>query len=206
MIEQKKLHKRTSEIIADVIDSAKGDGNISVREIMGLLGEKSFCLVILVLALPNCLPIPNVMAYSALTGIPIIVLAIQMVFGRDTLWLPDKILNYQFPREKFANILAMVLPYIRKIEHIFYPRMFFISLHITERLVGLVFLVLGIILSLPIPFGNMIPGFAISFIAIGLIERDGLMMAAGLIFGMISCLAIFTAVKGIVFAAIGMFI
>lgn len=204
MKEQNKSHKRTSEIIHYVIESSKGDGEVSIHEILGLLGEKSFCLAILVLALPNCLPIPNVMAYSALTGIPIIILAIQMVVGRNALWLPDKIINYRFSRTKFAYFLGKTLPYVQKVEGVFYPRMFFISINITERLVGVVFLVLGIVLSLPIPFGNMIPGFSISFMAIGLIERDGLMMAVGLIFGIVACFAIFTAINGLIASTVGL--
>ncbi len=203
MKKRNKPHKRTSEIIAGVIANAEGDGNISVLEILELLGEKSFCLAILVLALPNCLPIPNVLAYSALTGIPIIILAIQMTIGRNTLWLPNRIINYTFSRRKFTNFLITVLPYIRKIERIFYPRMFLISLHLTERLVGVAFLLLGIVLSLPIPFGNLLPGFAIAFIAIGLMERDGAMMTAGILFGITSCFLIFTAFKALLIAVIG---
>lgn len=203
MKKRNKPHKRTSEIIAGVIANAEGDGNISVLEILELLGEKSFCLAILVLALPNCLPIPNVLAYSALTGIPIIILAIQMTIGRNTLWLPNIIINYKFSRRKFTNFLITVLPYIRKVERIFYPRMFLISLHLTERLVGVAFLLLGIVLSLPIPFGNLLPGFAIAFIAIGLMERDGAMMTAGILFGITSCFVIFTAFKALLIAVIG---
>lgn len=200
MSEKNKLHKRTSEIIAEVIANSKGNGDISVQEVLELLGHKSFCLVILVLALPNCFPIPNLLAYSALTGIPIMLLAIQMIVGRNTLWLPHAITNRKFSRTKFANVLAKLLPYIKKIESVFYPRMFFIRINIAERLFGVVFLLLAIVLSLPIPFGNMIPGFAIAFMAIGLMERDGLMLTAGLIFVVFSSAAIFTAIKTILLA------
>lgn len=200
MLEKNKLHKRTSEIIADVIESSKGDGNVSVKEVLDLLGHKSFCLVILVLALPNCLPIPNILAYSALTGIPIMLLAIQMILGRSALWLPNAITNRTFSRTKFATLLAKLLPYIQKIESVFYPRMFLIRINIAERLVGIAFLLLAIVLSLPIPFGNMIPGFAIAFMAIGLMERDGLMLAFGLVFVVFSSAAIFTAIKTILLA------
>jgi hypothetical protein len=126
-----------------------------------------------------------------------------MILGRNAPWLPHAITNQHFSRTKLAAFLARILPYIQKIERVFYPRMFFISVNIIERLVGIAFLLLGIVLSLPIPFGNLFPGFAIAFIAIGLMERDGVMMAAGLLFSIISCVAIFTAVKAIFFAVIG---
>lgn len=195
-------HKRASDIFADLIKSAKGDGDISVRELLGLLEEQSFCLAILVLALPNCLPLPTLPGFAALTGIPIILLAMQMIIGRDVPWLPDSIGNYSFSRTKFAAFLVKILPYIQKIERVFYPRMFFINIKIAERLAGIAFVLLGIILSLPIPFGNMVPGFAISFIAIGLMERDGVMICAGLILGSVFCVLIFTAIKAIIISII----
>lgn len=76
--------------------------------------------------------------------------------------------------------------------------MFFINIDIAERLVGVVFILLAIVLSLPVPFGNLIPGFAISFIAIGLIVHDGLMLAIGLVCGVISFFAMLSAIKAIV--------
>ena len=49
-----------------------------------------------------------------------------------------------------------------------------------ERLLGLVCLVLSLVLVLPIPFGNMLPAFALCVIALGLLERDGIWVLAGL--------------------------
>jgi len=47
-------------------------------------------------------------------------------------------------------------------------------------LIGLVILVLGLIMILPIPLlGNIPPGIAATVIAIGLTERDGLIVLIG---------------------------
>jgi hypothetical protein len=47
-------------------------------------------------------------------------------------------------------------------------------------LIGIVIFALGFIMILPIPFlGNMPPGFAASVIAIGMTERDGLVVLIG---------------------------
>ena len=42
-----------------------------------------------------------------------------------------------------------------------------------ERVIGAFYLVLAVILTLPIPLGNVLPALAISIIALGMIERDG---------------------------------
>jgi len=46
--------------------------------------------------------------------------------------------------------------------------------------VGLVCLLLAIVLVLPIPLGNIPPALAISMMALGILERDGLWVLAGL--------------------------
>jgi hypothetical protein len=53
--------------------------------------------------------------------------------------------------------------------------------------VGIICLILAIIITLPMPLGHVIPGTAISILALGLIERDGVAIAIG----------IFTAVLGL---------
>jgi hypothetical protein len=48
-------------------------------------------------------------------------------------------------------------------------------------LIGVVILVLGFVMILPIPFvGNMPPAIAASVIALGMTERDGLIVMIGL--------------------------
>lgn len=48
-----------------------------------------------------------------------------------------------------------------------------------ENLVGLVCLVLAVILMLPIPLGNTLPALAISVLALGVLERDGIWIVLG---------------------------
>jgi hypothetical protein len=67
-----------------------------------------------------------------------------------------------------------------------------------EYLVGLVCLLLAIVVLLPIPLGNMLPALAISMLALGVLERDGYWIVAGLA----SAAASGVVVSGVVFAGI----
>jgi hypothetical protein len=51
---------------------------------------------------------------------------------------------------------------------------------VIERLLGLILLLLSIIVSLPIPFANQPPAIAQGLIALGLIERDGVVVLIGI--------------------------
>lgn len=194
--------RRTSDALEALIVDAGGDGKITIQEIMRMLGDRAFGLAILVFSLPNSLPIPSPPGFSAITGIPIILIALQMVVGRSTPWLPPRIRRYGFSRDTFARFLAASLPYIRKVERLLHPRLAFMHSYAGERVVGAVFLVLAAVLSLPIPFGNFLPGVSMSIIALGLLERDGALMLAGMALGALAVLLIFTVVDVVATAAL----
>jgi len=64
--------------------------------------------------------------------------------------------------------------------------------------VGTICLVLGIIITLPIPLGHMLPGAAISILALGLLERDGLVIGIGLTTAAVALAVVAAAMHGVV--------
>ncbi|WP_168219876.1 exopolysaccharide biosynthesis protein [Pseudotabrizicola formosa] len=71
--------------------------------------------------------------------------------------------------------------------------------HRAEGVIGAFCLVLAAVLVLPIPFGNMLPAFAISLIALGVLELDGLWVMIGTMTGLVSLFI----VAGVVSALVG---
>lgn len=67
-----------------------------------------------------------------------------------------------------------------------------------EHFVGLVCLVLAAILMLPIPLGNTLPALAISLLALGVLERDGVWIAVGLLASVVAG----AVVSGVVWAMV----
>lgn len=63
--------------------------------------------------------------------------------------------------------------------------------------IGLVCLVLAIIITLPVPFGHMLPGTAIVMLALGLLERDGLAIGFGLATATVALAVVFVAAHSI---------
>lgn len=74
-----------------------------------------------------------------------------------------------------------------------------------EYFVGLVCLMLAVVLVLPIPMGNMLPALAISLMALGLLERDGVWIGAGLIMALVSMIVVSGVVFVLVKAALFLF-
>lgn len=171
--------------------------SISLKDMIGLLGERVFGLSILLFSIPNCLPIPNIAAMSAITGIPIGILGLQMVVGRAHPWLPVALGNKRFSGRRFGKILERAIPAIRKVEVLLHPRLQMMTGKSMQRLLGVAFVVLATLMSLPIPFGNMLPGLAIALMAIGLIERDGLVIVLGLLVGAATIALMFSVADAI---------
>lgn len=66
-------------------------------------------------------------------------------------------------------------------------------------------MVLALIIALPVPLGHFVPGIAISAMALGLIERDGLMIICGFIIGGLAMLIIAAAMVGLAAASSSLF-
>ena len=65
-----------------------------------------------------------------------------------------------------------------------------------EYAIGAVCLLLALVLVLPIPLGNMLPSLAICLLALGILERDGLWVLAGLATALVSAVL----VSGVLYA------
>jgi hypothetical protein len=173
---------RTSDIVRHIIAQCEEGGSITLREFLHLLGDRSFGLVILMFSLPNSLPIPGIPGFSTVTGLPITLIALQMVLGRQTVWLPEKMANISFSKTLLGKMLSKALPSLIKLEKILKPRVLAVTSPLGERVIGAFFVVLSLIIALPIPGGNFLPGVAMSLIGLGLLERDGLFILLSKLF------------------------
>ena len=79
--------RRASEIITDFVAHAHGD-TISVGDLTALLGDRAFGMLLLVLTLPNIIPLPGL---STATGVPMIVLGAQLAMGMNAPRLPRRL-------------------------------------------------------------------------------------------------------------------
>lgn len=187
-------HRRTSAILQSVIDHDHDD-TISIREFTTLVGDRAFALVILVFSLPNSLPVPGIPGFSTITGLPILFIGIQMLLGRDVIWLPKWLAEKEFSMASLKKVLGIAIPYVIKLERVLKPRLPIILSPLGERVVGLWIVVLTCILVLPIPGGNFLPGLSITILALSFLEKDGLATLLGLIFSAASLVFMIEIIK-----------
>ena len=80
--------------LREMLDNAEGD-RVAMREFFDCFREKGFGILLLLFSLPSALPVPAP-GYSIPFGIILGLLALQLVLGRKTPWLPDWVLNISF--------------------------------------------------------------------------------------------------------------
>ncbi len=171
---------RTSALLLGVVAEHAGE-RFSLRELLDRLGERSYGLLLLVLAVPNLLP--NIPGINTLFGLLLMLVAIQMAAGLPRPWLPAVLLRRTFPQAGLAQAIARILPHLRRAERLLRPRWLRMSSAAAERLLGVLCLALGLVIALPLPFANWLPAFAVTVTAFGLAERDGVVLAAGMALG-----------------------
>ena len=170
--------RRLSEILTDIANDPARD-RIAIADIRDAMGDRAFGALMFVFAAPNTLPV-NAPGVSVVLGIPLLFLSLQLMLGFAVPWLPQAVVQTTVTRQRFARVMNVVVPWMRRAEKLSKPRWPLLTLGLAERVIGLVCIVLSVVLILPVPFGNMGPGIAVCILAFALLERDGKATLTGL--------------------------
>ncbi len=165
---------------------ARGAERVRLGDLIEALDDRAFGAAMLLFALPNAVGIGTIPGVSTLFGVPQILLAIQMVLGYEQPKLPAWLLDRSLARKDFETMVDRGVPYLQRIERVLKPRLPRLVDGWVERLLGVVFLVLAAVVSLPIPFGNQPPAVAMALIGVGHVGRDGAFVVAGCIAGVVA--------------------
>jgi hypothetical protein len=165
-------------MLADIANDPARE-RLAIADLRDAMGDRAFGALLFVFAAPNTLPV-NAPGVSVVLGIPLLFLSLQLMLGFARPWLPRAVVASTVTRQRFARVMNVVVPWIRRAERLSQPRWPLLASGLAERLIGLVCVILSIVLILPVPFGNMGPGIAICVLAFALLEQDGKATLAGL--------------------------
>ncbi len=159
-------------------DRLDGD-TVSLGDLVGHLGERAPGFLLLALAMPTVVPSPGI-PVGVVFGTVLAVVALQMAAGRDRLHLPDWVARRRVPRALVDRMLARAAPVMEWIERRMAPRLPGLTRRGAVRPLGVLTVLMGFLIALPIPFGNTLPGLAVMVVALGLLAHDGLAVAIGI--------------------------
>ncbi|AFY49752.1 putative ABC-type transport system, permease component [Nostoc sp. PCC 7524] len=154
---------------------------VTLVDILLLAEERIFGFLLVILSLPSALPVPAP-GYSTPFGVLIFLLAVQLIAGARTPWLPQKMMNHPLELETVQGFLKAGIPWLRRIEAIARPRLSYICTTLTGRVtIGMAIALMAISMMIPIPGTNTLPAMGIFVTGFGLLEDDGAISLGGLV-------------------------
>ncbi|UWQ22418.1 exopolysaccharide biosynthesis protein [Jannaschia sp. W003] len=170
-------HPRLDAVL-DRLAARNGAGAaVSLRDVLEESGSRAHGLAILVLALPEALPLP-IPSAGAVLGVPLLLVSAHLLIHGERMRLPAAVTARRVPGPALDALARFAGPAIRRAERLTRPRL--PSMVRRERLVGLAATLMSLVLFLPIPFVNLPPAIVLAILGWGLVQRDGLFVATGL--------------------------
>ncbi len=162
-----------STTLRDLIARDESGAGVSFANVFQRIGDRGFGLLLMILSLPSALPIPAA-GYSTPFGILLAILALQMIFGRKTPWLPVWAGKHKLSGGFVEKMIGMSAKFFRYLEIFIRPRMRWVGSRVGLPIMGVLVLIMACLMILPIPLTNTFPAFVIFLIGVGLTEEDGL--------------------------------
>jgi hypothetical protein len=165
----------TSEILQDLASSY--EGAVTVKDIVAAMGLRAHGIALILFSLPDAIPLP-IPSLSTVLGIPLVLIAFHLVLFGEGSGLPQRAMKARIPLRAIKLLARFGVPFLRALEYVTRPRLNVVLSY--ERWIGLVCLYLSLLLLLPIPFVNFPPALCLLLIALGMVQRDGVVVLVGL--------------------------
>ena len=155
-------------------------GTFRLQELLDILRGRSMAAALLLAATPQVLPLPLFLAN--VLALPLVLLSAQILMGREIPWLPKWMRDRPIRRSRLEQLCRRMAPILRVMERFIRPRMGGVFGK-GERLIGLAAVVISLVAVVPLPLAGWLPGWSLVLIALGLLERDGLLVLLGVAVG-----------------------
>lgn len=180
--------------LLDVFAAGDPDEQLRMGDVLHGLGDRSFGMLLFVSTIPAFIPIPGV--GGAISGPLVILIGLQLLIGLRQPWLPKFLAQRGPHRHAMARFRDLLAPWLTRLEKLVKPRLPVLLDHrAADFFTGLLLLLLGLLLSLPIPFTNYLFGALLLLFAFALLERDGWAMGAAWVAGIIA-IGVFGVLSG----------
>jgi hypothetical protein len=159
------------------------DGEKTLGSLIQVFEEKSFAIVFVVLLGVPALPLPTGGATHVFEIIAVL-LALELIAGRDEIWLPQRWRKLELAGDKQQRFIAALMKMIRRLERFSKPRLRFVFNH---RLSNIIFglLVIGGSVSafLAPPFTGLdtLPALGVVLLSLGVLLEDFVIVVVALL-------------------------
>ena len=186
---------RLSELLERLVSETDGK-TVSIDEILDALGSQSFGPMLLIPAIIAVAPTGAIPGMSLITGTIIFLVSLQMLIGREHIWLPKRVTGFEFDRSKLKSSVSAAKPWTDWLQGLFSHRLTFLVEQPALKLIAVTCMLLAASmfpLAL-LPFAVAVPGTAVGLFALGVTMRDGLLVALGYALALAAAYLIWTVI------------
>jgi hypothetical protein len=162
-----------------------GDGDKTLGSLIEAFGERGFAVLFVLLLGVSALPLPTGGATHVFEIIAML-LALQLIAGRDEIWLPQRWQRLELAGEKQQRFIAALMRMIRRLERFSRPRLRFLFTHRVSNIVfGLLVIAgaVGAFLAPPFTGLDTLPSLGVVLLSLGVLLQDVVVVVVALIIG-----------------------
>jgi hypothetical protein len=162
-----------------------GGGEKTVGDLLDLFGRRTFAVVFVLLMAVPALPLPTGGATHVLE-IVVVLVALQLIVGRDEIWLPERWRRLKLTGKKRERFLNALMRLIRRLERLSRRRLAFLfGGRVRNAMLGLVVVVFTVGSFVAPPFSGLdtLPALGVVVLSLGALLEDALIAAAGVVLG-----------------------
>jgi len=175
-------NRALSEVLDRLESSIEGE-SVKVETVIAKLGHRSFASLMLVFSLISTSPASAIPGITATVAAIVFVLVVQMIAGRDCVWLPGFVTQREMSAAKLCKGIGWLRGPVRFVERFLKTRLTFLF-HRPWLWLPLL-LILALTLFMPfmeiIPTSGSIASAVIALFAAGLLTRDGMVVVASML-------------------------
>jgi hypothetical protein len=176
------------DLLARMRQAARGGGEVSLDDVLEVVGRRSFGPLLLVPGIVTVSPlVGDIPGVPVLMGIFIIIVAVQVLMRRRSFWLPGWLLNRSVKAATLRKAATRLRKPARFIDRFLKPRIAWLTGGAATHFMA----VCCILIALATPAMEFVPtsanwaGLAIIFFGLSLIANDGLLALAAFLFTMV---------------------
>ncbi len=150
------------------------EGAVPIGELADAAGKGATALLLFLFAIASLVP-----GVAPAFGAAICLLSLSLLRRTEAMSLPDALRRRTVQRERLAGLLLRWLPRLEWMEARLKSRLRWMTRGPAMVAVALACFISGVLILLPIPFGNVPPAAAVLCLSLGVGAADGLLILGG---------------------------
>jgi hypothetical protein len=163
----------------------QGEGEKTLGSLIELFEEKAFALIFILLMGVPALPLPTGGA-THVFEIVTVLLALQLIIGRDAIWLPQRWRRIQLAGKSREKFLRGLMKMIRRLERFSKPRFRFLFNHrVSNTVFGLLVVggTVGAFVAPPFTGLDTLPSLGVVLLSLAVLLEDFILVVVAIAVG-----------------------